>query len=62
METFKGRPRVNSYPSPPDREILAEFKRPSKDYVLSRFNNNPEDSRCQNCVIQKKVICADNRR
>lgn len=36
-ETFKGRPRLLSYPSPPDREILATFKKPKKENVLSRF-------------------------
>ena len=28
METFKGRPRALSYPSPPDRSILANIKKP----------------------------------
>ena len=34
METFKGRPRLLSYPSPPDRELIANLKKPSKDVIF----------------------------
>lgn len=43
METFKGRPRLLSYPSPPDRSILANFKKPSCNdiYRMCECTKNP---------------------
>ena len=40
METFKGCPRRLSYPSPPDRAILAVVKKPSKDNLKSNDLEN----------------------
>lgn len=31
-EKFKGRPRLNSYPSPPDRFFIEKLKRPKNVY------------------------------
>ena len=41
MDSFKGRPRNLSYPSPPDRELLEAFKKPKKEDAFSRFKECP---------------------
>jgi len=59
METFKGRPRALSYPSPPDRSILANIKKPihhdiyrvcecSKNPTEQSYNSKPKSIHSEN--------------
>lgn len=61
-ETFKGRPRLLSYPSPPDREILANFKHPKETNVFSRFYNNSEDRKHDTSNNKKECIPTPSKR
>ena len=57
-ETFKGRPRNLSYPSPPDRELIAHLKKPPKSHVLSRFYEDSENFKCDVGDNKKTCICS----
>lgn len=41
QEVFKGRPRFNSYPSPPDRFFLEKLKKPT--YVYNKCSGSPSN-------------------
>jgi hypothetical protein len=55
METFKGRPRALSYPSPPDRSILANIKKPFR-HDISRVCECSKNSPQQPDNSNKKAI------
>lgn len=58
METFKGRPRSLSYPSPPDRDIIAQVKKPN---VYSRFHTHSETQERGSIPIEKKIVSPENK-
>ena len=59
-EKFKGRPRLNSYPSPPDRFFIENLKKPKNVYLKcegssSNVNQLPTDN------TKQKGFCTGTR-
>lgn len=61
METFKGRPRALSYPSPPDRSIIANLKKPIH-HDISRMCECSKNNTEQSDYSKPKSIHPENGR